>query len=197
MHQLQCFAISDLTHPLTNLDDPADIGQHLSGIGVHFQRVTGCEGLVAGTAPAVIQTALAPAIASMCAQGGFQSVDVVSVTPQTPGIEAMRTRFLAEHVHVEDEARLMVAGAGLFYLRVDGQLTVLRLQAGELISVPAGMRHWFDMGLTPAFTAVRFFTRPDSWVAQFTGDPIAGEFAAWPGAASSAAGAGNQSISHA
>ena len=39
--------------------------------------------------------------------------------------------------------------------------------------MPAGTKHWFDMGASPSFTAVRLFTNPEGWVAQFTGDEIA------------------------
>jgi 1,2-dihydroxy-3-keto-5-methylthiopentene dioxygenase len=45
-----------------------------------------------------------------------------------------------------------------------------------LISVPAGTRHWFDMGPDPEFTAVRLFVNPDGWVAAFTGETIAQNF---------------------
>ena len=48
--------------------------------------------------------------------------------------------------------------------------------AGDLISVPAGMRHWFDMGAAPRFTAIRLFVNPDGWVAAFTGSDIATRF---------------------
>jgi 1,2-dihydroxy-3-keto-5-methylthiopentene dioxygenase len=47
---------------------------------------------------------------------------------------------------------------------------------GDLISVPAGMKHWFDMGAAPRFTAIRLFVNPDGWVARFTGDVIADRF---------------------
>jgi 1,2-dihydroxy-3-keto-5-methylthiopentene dioxygenase len=49
-------------------------------------------------------------------------------------------------------------------------------EAGDLISVPAGTRHWFDMGEQPRFTALRLFISPEGWVAQFTGAPIAEDF---------------------
>jgi 1,2-dihydroxy-3-keto-5-methylthiopentene dioxygenase len=49
-------------------------------------------------------------------------------------------------------------------------------ETGDLISVPAGIRHWFDMGPTPHFTAIRLFTNPEGWIARFTGDPIADAF---------------------
>jgi 1,2-dihydroxy-3-keto-5-methylthiopentene dioxygenase len=42
--------------------------------------------------------------------------------------------------------------------------------------VPAGTRHWFDMGPAPRFTAIRLFTTPAGWVANFTGTPIARNF---------------------
>ena len=48
--------------------------------------------------------------------------------------------------------------------------------AGDLISVPDGMRHWFDMGAAPRFTAIRLFLNPDGWIAQFTGSDIADRF---------------------
>ena len=42
----------------------------------------------------------------------------------------------------------------------------------DLLSVPAGTQHWFDMGPEPYFTAIRLFISPDGWVAKFTGDKI-------------------------
>jgi len=42
--------------------------------------------------------------------------------------------------------------------------------------VPAGTKHWFDMGAEPYFCAIRFFDNPEGWVAQFSGDPIADRF---------------------
>jgi 1,2-dihydroxy-3-keto-5-methylthiopentene dioxygenase len=46
-------------------------------------------------------------------------------------------------------------------------------EKNDLISVPAGTPHWFDMGSEPNFTAIRIFDNPEGWVAQFTGDGIA------------------------
>ena len=39
--------------------------------------------------------------------------------------------------------------------------------------MPAGTRHWFDMGPEPSFCALRFFNNAEGWVAQFSGDGIA------------------------
>ena len=67
----------------------------------------------------------------------------------------------------------------MFYLHVDSKVYMMQCGRNDLISVPAGTRHWFDMGPEPNFTAIRMFTRPDGWVAQFTGDPIAARFPAF------------------
>ena len=49
-------------------------------------------------------------------------------------------------------------------------------ESGDFLRVPAGTKHWFDMGSAPHFTALRFFDNPAGWVAEFTGDPIADRF---------------------
>ena len=44
------------------------------------------------------------------------------------------------------------------------------------ISVPANTTHWFDMGESPDFKCIRFFTTPDGWQGNFTGSDIATRF---------------------
>ncbi|HWU86518.1 MAG TPA: hypothetical protein VN253_04560, partial [Kofleriaceae bacterium] len=89
---------------------------------------------------------------------------------------AMRAKFLSEHTHSEDEARLFAEGSGAFYLHIHGKVLVVVCERGDYLRVPAGTRHWFDMGPDPEFTAVRLFTDPSGWVASFTGEPIADRF---------------------
>ncbi len=112
-------------------------------------------------------------IAALKADYGFASVDVVSMTPEHPARVEARQKFLAEHTHAEYEMRFFVAGSGMFYLRKAGRVYMTLCTAGDLISVPAGTPHWFDMSAAPDFVAIRFFTAPDGWVAEFTGDPVA------------------------
>jgi hypothetical protein len=80
----------------------------------------------------------------------------------------------------EDEARLFAEGSGAFYLHAGGKVLVVVCERGDYLRVPAGTRHWFDMGPDPEFTAVRLFTDPAGWVASFTGDPIADRFPRFP-----------------
>ncbi len=69
--------------------------------------------------------------------------------------------------------RFFVEGAGLFCLHIGDEVYQVLCEKNDLISVPAGTPHWFDMGSEPNFTAIRIFDNPEGWVAQFTGDAIA------------------------
>lgn len=42
--------------------------------------------------------------------------------------------------------------------------------------MPRGTTHWFDMGTSPSFTAIRFFHEEDGWIGSFTGSSIASRF---------------------
>jgi len=53
-------------------------------------------------------------------------------------------------------------------------------ERGDLIGVPDGTRHWFDMSESPYFIAIRLFTNPAGWVANFTGSDIAERFSRLP-----------------
>jgi 1,2-dihydroxy-3-keto-5-methylthiopentene dioxygenase len=108
--------------------------------------------------------------------GGYQTVDILRVNAATENKPAIRAKFLNEHTHSEDEVRFFVEGAGIFYLRINGKVYMTLCERGDLLSVPAGTTHWFDMGEDPEITAIRFFDNKEGWVPHFTGDKIADEF---------------------
>ncbi|MFC9034268.1 1,2-dihydroxy-3-keto-5-methylthiopentene dioxygenase [Streptomyces arboris] len=117
----------------------------------------------------------------LCASQGLRLVDVARLHPeegeqwQEQAAKA-RSTFLDEHRHAEDEVRFFAQGTGCFYLHLDDRVYAVVCEAGDLLSVPAGTRHWFDMGPVPDFCAIRFFEKEDGWVGDFTQEPIAGGF---------------------
>lgn len=176
MSRLQIFADSaDAPELLTDTDDADAIAALLAAEGVLFER-WGTRDLPAGTSDEAILAAYAPEIDRLKAAGGYQSVDALSVAPDHPDRAALRTKFLSEHTHAEDEVRFFVDGEGLFTLHMGDRVFNVLCTCGDLISVPAGTPHWFDMGETPRFTVLRLFTNPDGWVARFTGDAIAARY---------------------
>jgi 1,2-dihydroxy-3-keto-5-methylthiopentene dioxygenase len=90
----------------------------------------------------------------------------------------LRQKFLAEHTHSEDEIRFFVAGSGNFILHVGGKVYDAHCTQGDLISVPAGTKHWFDAGEAPSFTALRVFTDTSGWTPEYTGETISERFPA-------------------
>ena len=127
-------------------------------------------------APDIILDAYKQDIERLVAERGFKTVDVVSISPDHPQRETMRGKFLDEHFHKEDEVRFFVAGSGLFTLHVGDKVYEIECVKDDLIAVPDGTTHWFDMGDEPSFVAIRFFTEPDGWVGHFTGTDIAQKF---------------------
>ena len=170
MSRLQVFREDDAARPIIATENSAVIASTLREIGVRFERW-----LTRETGDDVL-AAYAQEIDMLKAEGGYRTVDVVSIVPDHPDRVTMRTKFLSEHTHAEDEVRFFVGGEGLFTLHHGGRVFDVLCTAGDLMSVPAGMKHWFDMGAAPRFTAIRLFVNPDGWVAAFTGDDISDRF---------------------
>ena len=169
-------------HPLAEhlLNDAGLIQQELAQRGIRFQRWPARANLPDGADQAAILAAYAEEVAAVQREGGYQTVDAIRLQPDHPERDALRQKFLAEHTHSEDEVRFFVEGRGLFCLHIGTEVLQLVCEADDWISVPAGTRHWFDMGPEPHFCALRFFNNTEGWVAQFTGDPIAERFPTLP-----------------
>lgn len=111
--------------------------------------------------------------------GGYETADVISINKLTENYEAIRTKFLAEHTHSEDEIRFFVDGQGLFWFNLETEPVFnLLCEKGDLISVPAGTKHWFDAGETNPFVkAIRIFIDMSGWVPEYTASGLEKDFA--------------------
>lgn len=176
MSRLRIFSDSDPSQPLQVSDNYPVIAEQLGHIGVRFERWETRHRLPPRAEEAQVFQAYREDIGRLVQENGFQSVDVVSIAPDHPQRDALRAKFLDEHTHEEAEVRFFVAGSGLFVLHVGERVYEVLCEQGDLIGVPDGTTHWFDMGPEPCFTAIRFFTRPDGWVGHFTGSDIAQRF---------------------
>ncbi|MCK7543277.1 cupin [Marinobacter bryozoorum] len=155
------------------VENPADIARLLKEQGVRYERWP-TRALPASVTSDDILDAYADEVSHLKDESGFATADVVSLTPDHPDKAAFRQKFLDEHIHSEDEVRFFVHGKGLFYLHLGDKVYAVMCRQCDLISVPSGTRHWFDMGPEPEFTCIRLFTNPEGWVAEFTGEDIAG-----------------------
>ena len=176
MSRLRIFNDTDPGQPRFTSSDGQAIATELAKIGVTFERWKANAPIEPGATPEQVMDAYRTDIDRLVAERGFRSVDVVSIAPDHPDRAAIRSKFLDEHFHKEDEVRFFVAGSGLFTLHVGDKVFEVLCEAGDLIAVPDGTTHWFDMGPEPSFVAIRFFTEPDGWVGHFTGTDIAQKF---------------------
>ena len=178
--------IAPETAPLDVLLDsekPDAIAAALQGVGVRYEQWRTARSIAPDTSDTEILQAFADDIDRVNREGGYVSVDVArlgrgseSDAEWTAKAAGAREKFLAEHTHADDEVRYFVEGRGAFYLRLEGKVHIVTCEAGDLLGVPAGTRHWFDMGTDPNFTALRFFREAEGWVGNFTGDDIATRF---------------------
>jgi len=176
MNKLSIFSDADASRAQLRSDDPAEIRARLNQAGVRFERWRAGREIGPNDSHAEILAAYSSDIERLKREGGYQAVDVVHMWPGHPDRELARCKFLDEHRHAEDEVRFFVNGRGLFSLHVGERIFEVLCERGDLIGVPAGTPHWFDMGATPEFTAIRLFNNPEGWVAQFTGSSIASQF---------------------
>lgn len=176
MSRLRIFSEHDPSTPEFTSHDGDEIARELAKIGVRFERWTASQPVSAGAPPKEVLAAYKADIDRISAECGFTTVDVVSIGPDNPNREKARATFLEEHYHKEDEVRFFVDGSGLFTLHVGDKVYEVECCRDDLISVPDGTTHWFDMGPEPRFVAIRFFKQPDGWVGYFTGSDIAQRF---------------------
>ena len=163
--------------PVLRTEAAEEIARELSGIGVRFERWDSPVALSGDAAPEEVLAAYRPHLDTLMGDTAG-SADVIKLTPDNPNAPALRTKFISEHTHTEDEVRFFVAGSGSFIMHVDGRVYDAHCTQGDLISVPAHTKHWFDAGEAPSFTALRVFTDTSGWVPHYTGDDVSSRFPA-------------------
>ena len=176
MSRLRIFSESDPKHPTFVSDNHAIMSDKLREIGVRFEQWEAHQPVTPGATTEEVMAAYREDIDRLVAENGFKTIDVISIAPDNPKRDEMRTKFLNEHFHQEDEVRFFVAGSGLFTLHVEDTVYEVKCEQGDLISVPEGTTHWFDMGPEPSFVAIRFFKEADGWIGHFTNTDIAERF---------------------
>ena len=137
--------------------------------GIEYERTGAAPGLTSESTSDEILAAWAPKIEDLKARGGYVVADVIDVKPETPNLDAMLKRFSSEHWHDEDEVRLIVEGRGLFHIHPPGKpVFALEVEAGDLIRVPRGTHHWFDLCGERRIRAIRLFQDPSGWTPHYT-----------------------------
>ena len=121
------------------------LSSRLKTIGIIFQRWNTERTLNEGASQEEILNAYRKSVNLLMAHYDFKSADVVSIVPDQPNRAELRRKFLDEHTHSDFEVRFFVDGRGLFFIHANARVYGVLCEQGDLISVPAHTRHWFDM----------------------------------------------------
>ena len=150
------------------IDDPREISTFLAPFGIYHERWPLEDRVSPDAAPEAILAAYAPEIDRLKAEGGYVTADVINVTPETPNLEALLEKFRKEHTHSEDEVRFILKGRGLFHIHPEfGPVFAIQVEAGDLINVPKGTMHWFDLCNDKTIRAIRLFQDTTGWTPHY------------------------------
>jgi 1,2-dihydroxy-3-keto-5-methylthiopentene dioxygenase len=151
------------------LRDGQEIADYLAKIDIDYERWETASRVSPDAAPEEILAAYAGEIEQLKAKGGYVTADVIDIKPDTPNLETMLEKFRPEHWHDEDEVRFIVKGHGCFHIAPpQSDVVSITMEAGDLIRVPKGTKHWFDLCDDRIVRAIRLFQDVSGWTPHYT-----------------------------
>ncbi len=163
-------AIVDIPKKKTRLNNAEEIALFLSGIGIDYERWDNIGEVGPDASDEEILEFYSVEIDALKAKGGYVTADVINIVPTTPNLDAMLDKFNKEHWHDEDEVRFIVKGHGLFHIApVGDDVASIEMEAGDMIRVPRGAHHWFNLCGDRTVRAIRLFQDVSGWTPHYTG----------------------------
>ena len=160
------------------LCNEAEIKSTLAAHGIDYERWNPSHPVADDAPPDEILQAYSSEIDQLKQRGGYVTADVIDVDPLTPGLEQMLAKFNREHWHDEDEVRFVIAGHGLFHIHTTtGPVLAIEVEAGDLIRVPRGTLHWFNLCADRRIRAIRLFQDTAGWTPHYTDSRVDERFA--------------------
>jgi 1,2-dihydroxy-3-keto-5-methylthiopentene dioxygenase len=149
--------------------EPAEVTAFLATHDIEYERWTPAQAVASDAAPEALLAAYAREIEALKRKGGYVTADVIDVRPDTPNLDMMLAKFSREHWHDEDEVRFIIEGRGLFHIHPKtGPVFAIEVEAGDLIRVPRGTHHWFDLCVDRRIRAIRLFQDASGWTPRYT-----------------------------
>ena len=162
-------AVLTILNEHKRLTNAEEIAASLTSYGIDFERWTPSHPISDDSPPDAILDAYSREIEDLKTRGGYVTADVIDVSPETPGLEAMLAKFNREHWHDEDEVRFTIAGHGLFHIHAKtGTVLGIEVEAGDLIRIPRGTLHWFNLCADRRIRAIRLFQDTAGWTPHYT-----------------------------
>src|SRR6478672_10056485 len=162
-------AIVDVPKKGIRLTSAHEINKYLSRIGIDYGHWEHLDPVSADATDQEILDAYSKEIDELKAKGGYVTADVINVIPTTPGLDEMLAKFNREHWHDEDEVRFIVKGHGIFHIAPEAADVVsIEMEPGDMIRVPRGTLHWFNLCGDRTVRAIRLFQDTSGWTPHYT-----------------------------
>lgn len=162
-------AIVNIPDKNKTLREVDEIQFYLEKIGIDYEKWQASYDISPDASEDEILQAYSVEIEKLKLKGGYVTADVINIMPTTANLDAMLDKFKKEHWHDEDEVRFIVKGSGIFHIAPEkGDVVSIEMQAGDLIRVPKGTLHWFNLCGDKTVRAIRLFQNASGWTPFYT-----------------------------
>ena len=154
------------------IEDFSEISDFLNSRGIFIEKWSTPQKIAEGDSQEKILAAYEHKLKPFMTKNDFKSADVVHIHKNIKDIEKIRQKFLQEHTHSENEVRFFVDGKGVFWFHQEGEVFSVLCEKVDFISVPQGVKHWFDIAPDYFVVAIRIFTSTEGWTPLYTQSKI-------------------------
>lgn len=157
------------------LNHAEDIASTLAAVGIDYRQVELPAALRPGCEQAEFDAAYGLWLQAFMGKEGHVQQELFNLQRNHPQKLELRARHLDEQSQSTASAWLFLGGFAQLSLHLEDHVYMLQGEKGDLLSLPAGTRYWFDLGEEPHALVVRLSASEDAPVR--TDDDIASRFA--------------------
>ncbi len=159
------------------IDDPKEAAVYLSRLGITYEKWSTEYPVDGSSTQEEILSAYSKEVQDLKKSGGYTTADVINIDDGTPGLDDMLNKFNKEHWHSEDEVRFTIAGRGIFHIHPEnGPVIAVEVSRGDLLRVPSGTKHWFDLCEDRNIKAIRLFQDKSGWTPYYVPEGVEGQY---------------------
>ena len=159
------------------IDEPKEAAKYLSELGIVYEKWSSEYSVDGSSTQEEILFAYSKEVEDLKKSGGYTTADVINIDERTPGLDDMLNKFNKEHWHSEDEVRFTIAGRGIFHIHPEnGPVIAVEVSKGDLLRVPSGTKHWFDLCEDRNIKAIRLFQDKSGWTPYYVHEGVEGQY---------------------